>query len=97
MVSTHEKRTNLVSRLCNTTALFPTSDITNKILIGKLDQFKKNAHFIIHYIYGKQLDGYKGTMTMSNMNILVSFLSNGGKVQQKDSHLLVDGNEIIVL
>ena len=92
-VDSKTDRDNLLIRLCNTTTISPPSDIGKKSLIVDLEKAKNNAHFIIHRVFGKK-DGIKGHVNMEDMNILVSFISNGGIVQQRDKEILVDGKEV---
>ena len=92
-VDSKTDRDNLLIRLCNATTVSPPSDIGKKSLIVDLEKAKNNAHFIIHRVFGKK-DGIKGHVNMEDMNMLVSFIYNGGIAQQRDKEILVDGKEV---
>ena len=96
MVSTNSERLNLINNFRSTTRIYASLPTPSQI-VTTLEKNLYNAAFIIHSIRAKYPSADYGEMNMEDMNIKVSFITDGGEVQGNDKRLVIDGTIVEIL
>ena len=96
MVSTNSERLNLINNFRSTTRIYASLPTPSQI-VTTLEKNLYNAAFIIHSIRAKYPSADYGEMNMEDMNIEVSFITDGGEVQENDKRLVIDGTIVETL
>ena len=90
LISSGIDRNDLIHRLCTNVEVENTA---NNKMVTKLHSSKTNMLFVVCKVHLKN-NSKQGSITMSSLNMLVSFMTNGGQIMGIDKELLVDGKEI---